>query len=342
MINIRDIARISGVGVSTVSRVINNHPDVKLQTREKVLNVIKENNYIPNNSARNLKKNSSNNIGVLIKGVFNPFFSEMLDIISKKISKAGYSMILEHHDYLSNDEMNNLKSLIKEKRLQGVICLGGNFIDLRNEDFDDIDVPVVLSSIYCKYGKELTKVSSVSIDNEKSAYTATEFLIKKGCENIGIMLGDENDFGIGHLREKGYKEALKDYSMSINENIKLIGDYNYRGAYESTKRMLEKKEKIDAIFVISDIMAVACAKAIQDSGFTVGEDILVVGFDGMDISEFYSPTITTVIQPKSEMAEISVNLLLDLLTNKEEEKNLNQHIILKTELIERESTLKKN
>ena len=97
MINIKDIAKIAGVGVSTVSRVINNHPDVKEQTRERVLDIIRENNYIPNNSARNLKKNNTNNIGVLIKGVFNPFFSEMLDSISKRISKAGYSMILEHH-----------------------------------------------------------------------------------------------------------------------------------------------------------------------------------------------------------------------------------------------------
>ena len=340
MINIKDIARISGVGVSTVSRVINNHPDVKLQTREKVLNVIKDYNYIPNNSARNLKKNISNNIGVLIKGVFNPFFSEMLDIISKKISKAGYSMILEHHDYLSDDEMNNLKSLIKEKRLQGVICLGGNFVDITNKDFDDVDVPVVLASVNNKYDKDLTKFSSVSIDNKKASYEATSYLIKKGCRKIGIMLGDENDFGIGYLREAGYKKALEENSIEVCESLKMIGNYNYRGAYEATLECIKNNKDIDSIFAISDIMAVGCAKAIQESGLVVGKDILVIGFDGMDISEFYNPTITTVIQPKIEMAEISVNLLLDLIHNKSEEKNLNKHIILKTQLTERESTLK--
>lgn len=334
MINIRDIARIAGVGVSTVSRVINNHPDVKEQTRERVLEVIRENNYIPNNSARNLKKNNTNNIGVLIKGVFNPFFSEMLDSISKRISKAGYSMILEHHDYLSDDEMNNLISMIKEKRLQGVICLGGNFTDVKNDDFNAIDVPVVLTSINHKYGKEFSNFSSVSIDNEKSAYSATQYLINCGHKNIAIMLGDENDFGIGYLREAGYIKALNENNIEFNKNYKILGHYDYRGAYEEIDKLLKKYKDITAIFAISDIMAVGCAKAIKDNGLEVGKDVAVIGFDGMDISEFYSPTITTIIQPKVEMAKISVDLLLDLIANKTD----NKHVILNTELVEREST----
>lgn len=334
MINIRDIARIAGVGVSTVSRVINNHPDVKDKTRERVLEIIKENNYIPNNSARNLKKNNTKNIGVLIKGVFNPFFSEMLDLISKRISKAGYSMILEHHDYLSDDEMNNLISMIKEKRLQGVICLGGNFIDLKNDYFNDIDVPVVLASINHKYGKEFSNFSSVSIDNEESAYLATKYLIDCGHKNIALMLGDEYDTGIGYLREAGYLKALSDNNIKFNKDYRMLGDYEYKGAYEETNRLIKNNKEVTAIFAISDIMAVGCAKAIKDNGLEVGKDIAIIGFDGMDISEFYSPTITTIIQPKVEMAKISVDLLLDLMANKTE----NKHIILDTELVVREST----
>lgn len=334
MINIRDIARIAGVGVSTVSRVINNHPDVKEQTRERVLEVIRENNYIPNNSARNLKKNSSNNIGVLIKGVFNPFFSEMLDLISKRISKAGYSMILEHHDYLSDDEMNNLISMIKEKRLQGVICLGGNFTEVKNNDFNDINVPVVLTSVNHKYGKEFSNFSSVSIDNEKSAYSATKYLIDCGHKDIVLMLGDENDIGISHRREAGYLKALSENNIPFNKEYRILGNYDYRGAYNETMKFLSKHKKVTAIFAISDIMAVGCAKAIKDSGLIVGKDISIIGFDGMDVSEFYNPTITTIIQPKVEMAKISVDLLLDLMANKTD----NKHIILNTELVEREST----
>ncbi|MDV4149874.1 LacI family DNA-binding transcriptional regulator [Clostridium sp. AL.422] len=332
--NIRDIARIAGVGVSTVSRVINNHPDVKEQTRERVLEVIKENNYIPNNSARNLKKNNTNNIGVLIKGVFNPFFSEMLDLISKRISRAGYSMILEHHDYLSDDEMNNLISMIKEKRLQGVICLGGNFTEVKNDEFNDINVPVVLTSVNHKYGKEYSNFSSVSIDNEKSAYSATKYLIDCGHKNIALMLGDEYDIGISYRREAGYLKALNDNNIPYNREYRILGNYDYRGAYDETIKLLKDHREVTAIFAISDIMAVGCAKAIKDGGLIVGKDISVIGFDGMDISEFYNPTITTVIQPKVEMAKISVDLLLDLMANKTD----NKHIILNTELVTREST----
>lgn len=334
MINIRDIARIAGVGVSTVSRVINNHPDVKEQTRERVLEVIKENNYIPNNSARNLKKNNTNNIGVLIKGVFNPFFSEMLDSISKRISKAGYSMILEHHDYLSDDEMNNLISMIKEKRLQGVICLGGNFTEVKNDDFEEINVPVVLTSINHKYGKEFSNFSSVSIDNEESAYSATKYLIDCGHKNIALMLGDEYDTGIGHLREAGYLKALNDNNIKVNKEYRILGNYDYRGAYIETDKLIKNHREVTAIFAISDIMAVGCAKAIKDNGLVVGKDVDIIGFDGMDISEFYSPTISTIIQPKLEMAKISVDLLLDLIANKTD----NKHVILNTELVKREST----
>lgn len=336
MINIRDIAKIAGVGVSTVSRVINNHPDVKEETRERVVEIIKENNYIPNNSARNLKKNNTKNIGVLIKGVFNPFFSEMLDTISKKISKAGYSMILEHHDYLSNDEMSNLLSIIKEKRLQGVICLGGNFSEVNSYDNQDIEVPIVLTSIDHQYVKDLKKFSSVSIDNEEAAYAATKFLINCGHRKIALILGDDYDYGIGSLREKGYLRALSDSNIEYDKELRILGNYDYRGAYEETIKLIEKNKEISAIFAISDIMAVGSAKAIKDKGLKIGKDISVMGFDGMDISEFYSPTLSTVRQPKSEMAKISIDLLLNLMSEKTE----NQHVVLKTELIKRESTNK--
>ncbi len=136
--NIGDIARLAGVGVSTVSRVINNHPDVKESTRERVWEIIKQNNYIPNNSARILKQNNTKNIGVLVKGVFNPFFSQMINVIGNIIDRSGYTMILEQNDYNFYQDVESLIGFIKEKKLQGVICLGGNFIDIKEDSFSDI------------------------------------------------------------------------------------------------------------------------------------------------------------------------------------------------------------
>ncbi|MDM0627078.1 LacI family DNA-binding transcriptional regulator [Clostridium perfringens] len=331
--NIRDIARLAGVGVSTVSRVINDHPDVKDETREKILKIIKESNYIPNNSARILKKNNTNNIGVLVKGVFNPFFAEMINIIGNRINEAGYTMILQQNDYATEDDVDNLIAFVKEKRLQGIICLGGNFLNINDESFQFLDIPVVLTSVNTLSKESKSKFSSIGIDNVLAAKASIQYLIDKGHRNIGILLGEKNDVGISGLRLEGYKKALEENNIPYSEENVFIGDYDYSGAYRVTKEIINNRKDITAIFSISDIMAVGAAKSVIDQGLQVGEDISIMGFDGMDISKYYNPGITTVKQPKKNMANNSIDLLLALLAKKEEHK----HIIFETKIIERES-----
>ncbi|EIF6290356.1 LacI family DNA-binding transcriptional regulator [Clostridium perfringens] len=331
--NIRDIARLAGVGVSTVSRVINDHPDVKDETREKILKIIKESNYIPNNSARILKKNNTNNIGVLVKGVFNPFFAEMINIIGNRINEAGYTMILQQNDYATEDDVDNLIAFVKEKRLQGIICLGGNFLNINDESFQFLDIPVVLTSVNTLSKESKSKFSSIGIDNVLAAKASIQYLIDKGHRNIGILLGEKNDVGISGLRLEGYKKALEENNIPYSEENVFIGDYDYSGAYRVTKEIINNRKDITAIFSISDIMAVGVAKSVIDQGLQVGEDISIMGFDGMDISKYYNPGITTVKQPKKNMANNSIDLLLALLAKKEDHK----HIIFETKIIERES-----
>ncbi|EOU1652338.1 LacI family DNA-binding transcriptional regulator [Clostridium perfringens] len=331
--NIRDIARLAGVGVSTVSRVINDHPDVKDETREKILKIIKESNYMPNNSARILKKNNTNNIGVLVKGVFNPFFAEMINIIGNRINEAGYTMILQQNDYATEDDVDNLIAFVKEKRLQGIICLGGNFLNINDESFQFLDIPVVLTSVNTLSKESKSKFSSIGIDNVLAAKASIQYLIDKGHRNIGILLGEKNDVGISGLRLEGYKKALEENNIPYSEENVFIGDYDYSGAYRVTKEIINNRKDITAIFSISDIMAVGAAKSVIDQGLQVGEDISIMGFDGMDISKYYNPGITTVKQPKKNMANNSIDLLLALLAKKEDHK----HIIFETKIIERES-----
>lgn len=331
--NIRDIAKISGVGVSTVSRVLNNHPDVKESTREKVLAVIKESNYVPNNSARILKQNNTKNIGVLVKGVFNPFFSELINVMGSKINDNKYTMILQQNDYGLEQEIENVISFVKEKRLQGIICLGGNFIGLNDDSFKNINVPIVLTSVNTVSPITSEKYSTVGISNLDAAYEATSYLIQKGHKNIALMLGEKNDFCVSWWRYKGYVKALKEHNISLNDENLIIGDYDSTVSYNVTKELLKKRKDITAIFAISDFMAIGAAKAVTDSGLVVGKDISIIGFDGMDVSCYYNPGITTIKQPKKEMAEKSVELLFDLLKGKCE----NKRVLLNTQLIERES-----
>ena len=297
------------------------------------MQVIKESNYIPNNSARILKQNNTRNIGIFVKGVFNPFFSEMLNVIGSKINESKYTMILQQNDYGLEEDVDTLKSFIKEKRLQGVICLGGNFVNIDEESFGNIDVPVVLTSVNTEMPNIKDRYSTVGIDNLKSAYDATKHLINLGHKNIAIMLGEKNDLCISWWRYKGYKKALEESNIETNSENMLIGNYDTRTAYNETKSFLKQNKEVTAIFAISDIMAVGVAKAVADCGLKVGKDIAIIGFDGMDISEFYNPGITTMKQPKEAMALKSIELLFALLSGKGEHK----HILLDTELIERES-----
>lgn len=336
-LNIKDIAKIAGVGVATVSRVLNNHTDVKEETRHKVLEIMEQYNYIPNNSARNLKRNTSNNIGVLVKGIHNPFFSKMIKSIEEEIDKEGYSMIL-HYNESNNNDIDAAVELIKEKKLKGLICLGGDFEDLDKQEIVNLKTPIVLASTYIIEKANKALFSSVIIENEKAAYKAVDYIASLGHKKIGIITTGEEDRTIGKLRFEGYKKALKGNNIEYNEKFVEIGEYTFESGFDAMNKLLKKQLGITAVFATTDIMAIGASKAILSNGLKIPEDISVVGFDGIDYSMYFHPSITTIVQPVEEMGKKSIDLLFDLLKN----KSNHQHIILETELQERESCRKNN
>ncbi len=330
-LTIVDIARIAGVGVSTVSRVINNHPDVKEATRVKIQRVIDDNHYVPNNSARILKQTTTKNVGILVKGVFNPFFAGMLKNISMKIEKKGYSTIVHYHN--DKDDLGTLIGFIKEKRLQGVICLGGDFTNIDKNSFKALETAVVMVNVDFDGKNENHNFSSVTIGNETAAYGATKYLIEKGHKNIAVLLGDRNMKSITALRFKGYKRACEESGIICSKDYVMYAKYDTATAYKETKACLEHNKEITAIFATSDIMAIGAAKAISDLDMKVGQEVSVIGFDGIDVAKFYSPAIATIQQPFDELCHESVDLLIDLLQDREDYK----HIVLDTKLIEGKS-----
>lgn len=331
--NIKDIARLAGVGVSTVSRVINNHPDVKQDTREKILEIIKEYNYIPNNGARMLKQNHTRYIGVLVKGVFNPFFSEMVKIIGEVIKKSDYTMILQHDDKEEGEDIDSLISFIKEKKLKGVMYLGGNFAEVPKERFEQIDCQIV--ALCSNIGDNINNAffSSVGIDDYRAAYEAMTYVINKGHRHIGMLIGGKNDVGVGKERLRGYLDAIQDFEIDKSQTYIIEGHYNCTEAYEKTLSCLEEVGELTAIAALSDTMAVGAAKAILKQDKQIGKDIDVIGFDGMEIAAYYNPSLTTIEQPRADIAAKGVELLLELLAK----TGQHQHCILKTNLLKRES-----
>ncbi|MDK0862293.1 LacI family DNA-binding transcriptional regulator [Clostridium perfringens] len=334
---IKDIAKIAGVGVGTVSRVINNCPDVSEKTRRKVSKIIEKYNYVPNNNARLLKMNDTKNICVFVRGVYNPFFSEIVNYIREEISKAGYFMILQQEEYKNGtEEIKSMLSLIKENKLKGIISLGAQLYNIDSKLFNEIKIPIVFTSADVLKDNDIDSISTIKVENRYSSYNGVKYLINKGHRNIAILLGDINDKGISIERFNGYKRALFEENFLVNKKYIKYGKYECKFAYEKTLELLEESKEVTAIFAISDLMAVGAAKAITDKGLRVGEDIALLGFDGMDMTKYYFPGISTIEQPKERLAKESINLLLDLINK----KSKNRNIVIETNLLERESTIK--
>ncbi|KAB3531092.1 LacI family DNA-binding transcriptional regulator [Alkaliphilus serpentinus] len=330
--NIKDIAAAAGVAVSTVSRVINNHPDVNEATRKKVLEIIEDLNYVPNNSARNLKRIVSNNIGIFVKGIYNPYFAKMIQEIGQGINSIGYSIITHYNPDDANDSAAIIE-FIKEKRLRALVCLGGEFEDLTDDLLKEVEVPILFISSIVSSSIDESLYSSFAIDNISAAYEAVNYLCRLGHSKIGIITSGSNDNRIGGLRFRGYLKALEVNEITYHPDYLEYGLYTFEEAYRAMNKLLDKKLELTAIFAISDIMAIGAAKAILDRGLRIPEDISVMGFDDIDYSAYFHPSITTVNQMEGEIIHRSVILLKDLI-NKE---GNHQHVRIPTKIIDRQS-----
>ncbi|MDK2867645.1 MAG: LacI family transcriptional regulator [Clostridiales bacterium] len=333
-VNIKDIARIAGVGVATVSRVINHHPDVKEETRQHILKIIEEYNYIPNNSARYLKRSESNDIGIIIKGIYNPLFAEMMQKIERILSQVGYTVMLHHHMDMAIRDMDVAQEFVKEKRLKGLICLGGDFEDVQTDEVRQMGVPMILTSALQNSSLDRNVYSSVGIDNEVAAFEIVDYLCTVGHQKIGIITTGEHDQSIGGRRTQGYMRALATHDIpKVDERFE-VGDYTFESAYLAMKRLLEKAPDLTAVFAISDIMAIGAARAIREVGKTIPEDIALAGFDDIDYAAFFNPPLTTVKQPLETLSETTAELMIALL----EDRSEHEHMMLQTTLKIRKTT----
>lgn len=334
---IKDIAKKCGVGVSTVSRAINNHPEISEETRTMIMEVIKESNFVPNNSARNLKRIDTRTIAVLIKGIDNPFFQDMIKVFEEEIQKRKYTFILHRVDSNQN-EIEVALELIKEKKLKGIVFLGGSFSH-QEDKIQEINIPFVLSTIAINEDVDKNLYSSVSVDDTIESKKIVDFLCESGHEKIAILAYDSGDRSISKLRVEGYCKALTDRNIPINEKLirythDNLNAYTMENGYNLMRELLDDGEKFTAVYAISDIMAIGACKAILEYGKKIPDDYSVVGFDGLDITYYYNPSITTITQPVEKMAKETTNILFDLIDNKIK----NQHKIFEGELLIRDST----
>lgn len=328
MVTIKDIANKAGVSVSTVSRVINNRRDVSKVAREKVLAVTKQLNYVPNGSARDLASVQSDTIGLIMRGISNPFFAELYTDIEKHIKETKYELVINQISSTA-DELQAAAELARSKRLSGLILMGGNYA-YTPEMLEKIDVPFICCTFSNAFGNLSSKdFSSVSIDDEKEAYKAVSYLIENGHRKIAILIADTADHSISELRYKGYLKALKDHNVAmIPQLVQRTISFDLADAYQATRKLIERDNNFSAVFAISDTIGLAAIKAIVDAGYRVPEDKSIIAIDGITLSEYSIPTLTSLEQPREEIGEKVVDLLLHLIENRTE----NKQIFLETKL----------
>lgn len=307
-LTIVDIARLAGVSVSTVSRVINKHPDVSAATVEKVAAVIEQHSYIPNNNARNLKRDSSKAIGIIIKGLTNPVFVTMLKVIQHEIERNGYSLIMAQVDP-NQDEVTTAISLCKEKKPRGLIFMGGNFRHTQDK-LRMLDAPYVMLTI-TMHDVDKSAFSSVTVDDFAAGRSVADAIYAAGHRKVAIMGSQAEDMSISRLRMEGFLHSWTGHGLCLpKECIVYSGSFAYKAGYDATIELLKNAE-FSCLFCVSDTQAIGAMRAIHSAGFRIPEDISVVGFDGIDECAYYIPSLTTMRQPFEEMANNSVRLLFN-------------------------------
>lgn len=326
-VNIYDVALKSGLSVVTVSRVINNSPNVREYNREKVLQAMRELGYNPSAAARSLAKGKTGVIGLLIPSLSDTFINSVVISINKNLMKNGYflAISLAEHDDMSIEEGSNF--LFQEKRVDGILILTPIYEEKYIVEIKRKNIPFVLMDNQESH----PSVNSILVDNYNGGYTATRHLLALGHKKIGYI-GAPEIYLSSRERERGFLDALKE--AELEPYVMERGNFDISSGYKITKSWIESGRIPTAVFTADDYIAFGAMDAVREAGLKVPEDISICGYDDDFLSQGIHPGLTTIRQPSEEMGLKAVEVLMQSL----EGKQRSQTIKLKPELIIRQST----
>ncbi|HLR36129.1 MAG TPA: LacI family DNA-binding transcriptional regulator [Tissierellales bacterium] len=323
---IKRIAEIAKVSTATVSKVINGKDQhISDATRQRVLEIVEREGYIPNGVAKSLKTRRTKTIGIIMPDVMNLFFSELTRGAEDAAEKKGYSVIICNSDNKETKEEKYLY-ILQEKMVDGIIMTASE--GSIKKSMEKFNIPMVLVDRDIDINK---KVGRITVDNEQGAYNATSYLIKKGCKNIGFISSDNKNKPSAE-RLKGYKNSLLDNGLKIEDEKIFLKRYTIDSGYMGAITLL-KQSKIDGLCCGNDLIAIGAIKALKEKKIKVPEEVRVIGFDDIHISKYLDPSLTTMKQPIYNIGMEAVNMLISII-NKED---ISLTKVLKTELIERGS-----
>jgi LacI family transcriptional regulator len=334
---LKQIAKELNVSVSTVSKALNDSPEISEQTKIKIKEYAKLKNYKPNVIGLNLKNRKTKTIGVIIPNILNSFFAKVFSGIEKIADKKGYNVITCISNESLEKEINTLEMLSNGTIDGFILSVSEEAQKLQDySHFKEIindGTPIVMFDRIAE-GVECDKVV---VDDFDSALNSTQHLIDLGCKNIALFSSVDN-LSVGKLRAEGYLKALENNNIPINENL-IVRTESEADMKDKIKAVFDNN-KIDGIFALDENDSVAALKMSLKKGFKIPKEISIIGFaDGILASRRLTPSLTTVSQHGIEIGEVAAKLLIERLESKEENLPY-QTVVIKTKLKERESTRK--
>ena len=305
---IKDLAQKTGYAVGTVSRALNNHPNVSEKAREEILRAAAQYGFRLNENAQRLKQTRSNTILGIVKGRRNELFAQMVEEIQRLVAGTPYQLSIDYMDEDDNEVQRALKLLPTQKPL-GILFLGGSNPHFR-EAYAAVPVPgVVITNDTA--GLAIGNLSSVTTDDVLAAEAAMDTLIEMGHREIAIIGGNRETSDASRLRYEGCMRSFQKHNLPFTLEKEYRGvRYSYENGYAAVKELVEKGCRFTAIFAMADVLAIGAIRALQDGGFRVPEDVTVMGVDGLTIGDFLVPRLATVRQSTQELSRRGVEILL--------------------------------
>ena len=333
-ITIQDVAKKANVSVATVSRVMNGNYPVKPETRETVLKVIKELNYIPNMQARELTKQKSTTIGVIVPSINNMFFTELVNGIESELKSNSLSLILACTNGNSNEEQKCINNLIA-RNVSGIIIAGPSTDNIKARFYENISNKIPLVFINSEYIN--SNISYVSNDEAYGANIALTYLKDNNHKDILFVRG--KDSYSYDIKERVYAEFMNEYSNFDSTKIINIGNGNTSETVDNTMNMfldILKDYSFTAVFACNDLMAVGVLNACKKLGIKVPEQLSIIGYDNIPLSKFVEPKLTTIDQNMFFLGANAAQLLKEKIDS---DNKLSKRIILNNSLVKRETVI---
>jgi LacI family transcriptional regulator len=334
-ITIKDIARELNISTSTVSRALRGSSEIGVETKKRVLDLAHQLDYNPNPVALSLLSSQSNDIGVIVPEIANPFFAIVIAGIEDVAFAQGYHVVIyqSHEDY--EREVLNVKHIYNRRKDGLLVSIATATEDYSHfKNLHDKGFPIVFFDRIC----EEIDTHKVSVDDFEGGYMATEHLIRQGCERIAHVSGPDHLL-ISRRRLHGYRAALLDYGKPIHDGWVVSSAYSPTSALEATRILLANPERPDGIFASSDNIAIGCHSAITEAGLSMPDDIALVGFSDLPMAALLNPPLSSVAQPAFEMGRSAAELLINLIRNPGEHSTSISNV-LKTKLMARKSSLR--